>query len=528
MRAIRESAFFRRFLLPLSLALWVSACTKWSDPKLPVEEVMAEPEAPGRVRVTLFDGSRLELDAPRLHADTLKGLGKPLSRDAPRHWVAVPLSDVRSVEVRKANTVGTVALVGASALVTAGIIAAIADAAEEEPRRIPSDTSWGSCPLVYSWDGTAWRLDSGTFAGAIFAPLARTEVDNLVHLVPVDGRLRLRLANELSETDHVDAVAVLAVDHPVGTEVVPDAAGGLHVVRELVGPVSARDDRARDARAALAAVDGWGWESSPTDRDTVAAGPLRDGVELAFERPAGASRAVLIVDAVNTPWTSWLMQEFVAAHGRETDAWYAARNSDPLGAMALGAKLAAEAFLAVSVWDGNGWSVRGHVPEIGPELPKTTAVPLDLTGLEGPVLRVRLESAPMFWNLDRVAVDFAPAPTPEARRLAPATAEREGDGASVADLLAAADGRDVVLETGEAVRLEFPAPPVPDGLARSYLLASTGWYRIHAPPSDADPDPDVRRAETEPGAVSRLSVARANLALEELARRSEALAAGGR
>lgn len=526
MRAFRESRVLRGFVLPLSLALWICSCTKWSDPKLPVEDVMSAPETPGRVRVTLFDGSRLELDAPRLLADTLQGLGKAASRDAPRHWVSIPLSDVRSVEVRKANTVGTVVLVGVSALVAAGIVAAIADAAEDDPPPAPPPPI--SCPLVYSWDGTAWRLDSGTFAGAFLAPLARTDVDNLVHLEPVDGWLRLRLANELSETDHVDALAVLAVDHPIGTSVAADATGRIHVVGAAVAPRSARDDRDRDALAALAAVDGWGWESSPTGRDTTEAGVLRDGVELVFDRPPGADRAVLLVDGQNTPWTSWLMQEFVAGHGRETDAWYAARNADPMGALALGAKLAAEAFLAVSVWDGNGWSVRGHVPEIGPELPKTTAVPLDLTGLEGPVLRVRLESAPMFWNLDRVVVDFAPGPAAEARWLTPATAEREGDGLSVADLLAAADGREVVLEKGEAVRLEFPAPPAPEGLARSYLLASTGWYRIHAPPSDADPDPDVRRVETEPGAVSRLSVARANLGLEELARRSEALAAGGR
>ena len=525
MRAFRESVVLGGFLLPLSLALWVSSCTKWSDPKLPVGAVMSAPEAPGRVRVTLFDGSRLELDAPRLVADTLQGLGQAESRDAPRHWVSIPLSDIRTTEVRSANTVGTVVLVGASALVAVGIVAAIADATEEEPPPPPPPPS---CPLVYSWDGTGWRLDSGTFAGAFLAPLARTDVDNLVHLTSTEGRLRLRLANELPETDHVDALAVLAVDHPAGTEVVPDAAGRLHLVGTLSGPASARDDRARDALSALAAADGWGWESSPTGRDTAAAETLRDGLELVFDRPPGATRAVLLVDGVNTPWTSWLMQEFVAAHGRETDAWYAARNADPIGALELGAKLAAEAFLAVSVWDGSGWSVRGHVMEIGPELAKTTAVPLDLTGIEGPVLRIRLESAPMFWNLDRVAIDFEPLPPAEAKRLTATRAERESDGASVAGLLAAVDGRNVVLETGEAVLLEFVAPPVPTGLERSYLLASTGWYRIHAPPSDADPDPDVRRVETEPGAVSRLSVARANLALEELARRSKAMADGGR
>lgn len=61
-----------------------------------------------------------------------------------------------------------------------------------------------SCPLVYSWDGQRWRLDSGTFGGAIMPALARTEVDNLLHAVPVGDSLRLRITNELNETDHLD------------------------------------------------------------------------------------------------------------------------------------------------------------------------------------------------------------------------------------------------------------------------------------------------------------------------------------
>ncbi|HET8624997.1 MAG TPA: hypothetical protein VFM14_15650 [Gemmatimonadales bacterium] len=34
--------------------------------------------------------------------------------------------------------------------------------------------------------------------------LARTEVDNLLHAVPVGDSLRLRITNELNETDHLD------------------------------------------------------------------------------------------------------------------------------------------------------------------------------------------------------------------------------------------------------------------------------------------------------------------------------------
>ena len=42
--------------------------------------------------------------------------------------------------------------------------------------------------------------------------------------------MRLKLANQLNETDYVDALAVLAVDLDSGFTVAPDASGRLHTV----------------------------------------------------------------------------------------------------------------------------------------------------------------------------------------------------------------------------------------------------------------------------------------------------------
>jgi len=59
---------------------------------------------------------------------------------------------------------------------------------------------------------------------------ARTDVDNLDFVQPEHGVMRLKLANEQRETDYVDALSVLAVDHDSGLTVAPDAAGRLHTI----------------------------------------------------------------------------------------------------------------------------------------------------------------------------------------------------------------------------------------------------------------------------------------------------------
>jgi hypothetical protein len=529
MSRICRIAFFRWFLLPFTLVLWlgITSCTHWAEPKSPVESVIAEKQ-PDKIRVTTVDGWVAELQSPKIESDTLIGFGFPGEKKGVAQPLKVALADVKRVEVRSTNVVPTVLLAAGATLLFVAVIDAASEPVSAPRRTYTSSGEPMSCPFVYSWDGEAWRLDSGTFGGAFLEPLARTDVDNLMFARAEDGVLRLRLANEMSETDHVDALRLRVVDHPIGTEVIPDASasGALHLVGTLAAPLAARDDRGRDALSAVQAVDGWGWESSPSGRDTAVAADVRDGLELEFQRPAGARQATLVLDGNNTPWSAALMQQFVAAHGRETDTWYASMNANPLAAWTLGQRLAREGFLQVSVRTEQGWKMQGLVWEAGPEVAKRQAMRLDLSDVEGETVTVRLESIPLFWNLDRVAIDFpglgGVQPAPEVYEVEALSARMEADGRDVTALLAAVDGTKLVLETGEAAELSFIVPPVPEGSARSYLAASTGWYRIHTSVSDAPPDEAVVRIEREdrPGALSRLAVARLNEALRMLADRA--------
>jgi hypothetical protein len=523
MLSLRANLLVRPFAVTFAavVSLVSASCMSWQDPGYPVEETIRR-NRPSEMRVQLADGTEVELAGPVIKSDSLAGIPTYSGNGGPE-WFTVPLSDVKGIEVKKSDGVATAALaVGVGAIVIIGIAAAV-NAAEENEYTPPPSSGGGepiSCPLVYSWDGEAWRLDSGTFGGAFLRPLARTDVDLLEHAQATDGRLQLRLANELPETDHVDALELLVVDHEPGTEVLPDGSGALHVVGTLAEPTSARDDHGRDALAMVASVDGWGWESSPTGRDTSVATDVRSVLELEFDRPPGTAEATLVLHGSNTPWAAWLMQDFVAAHGRDTDSWYAAMNADAESSRALGEALAREAFLSVSVLTSEGWEARGLVWEAGPEVAKRQALRMSLAGVEGPTVRVRLESVPLYWNLDQVAIDYSTTAAPRARQVEPERVAMEADGRDVQILLNAVDGNELVLETGDAAVLSFSVPPIPEGQSRSYLIATTGWYRIHAPNSELPPRPELASIGTEPGAVSKLSVVRLNEAMTGLAARA--------
>jgi len=501
--------------LGAAAALLLAGCMTWHTAAQPPRDLLAA-HPPVKVRAVLADGRWLTLYRPFIRNDSLGGTPDTARRREP---TMVSLADVHHLEVERVNAAGTVVAVAGVGLGVAAVVAMVNAVEKIDLRPVQTSSNWDmkmSCPLVYSWDGRHWRLDSGTFGGAIVEALQRTDLDNLDFATPEDGVLRLRVANELAETDHLDALAVLAVDHEPGVTVAPDPQGGIHTLGTLVAPVRATDDRGADALPRVRDADGRSWESAMSGRDPRVAADLRSGLELAFVRPAGARRAHLVVDGNSSTWGSVLLGQFIAAHGNATQAWYDSLNAAPAAARAVQARLAREAFLAASVRTDTGWAPVGLFWEAGPEVVKRQVMDVDLSGVAGDTVIVRLQSAPSFWTVDRVAMDFT-ADRPVTVRELPLLAARSDAGRDVAPLIRAVDHRDYALAHGDAALVTFAVPPLPAGTARTWLLRSTGWYRVDTPESGA-PDPVALGSVAHDSlAVGRASVARLNTALALLA-----------
>jgi hypothetical protein len=492
----------RAFGTVVLVATSMQACMTWGASVQPVAEVL-EQKPGSALKVVRADLSTHELRDAWISGDTLRGRRMPGNTD-----FAVPLTDIRSVEVRRLSATRTLLLIAGLGVTAAIVAEAVSD--DPPPQRTEPPTT--SCPLVYAWDGTDWRLDSGTFGGAIVRALQRTDVDNLNFVRPVDGMLRLKVANELSETDYLDGLHVLAIDHEPGVTLAPDGDGGIHTIGELQPAVSAADFAGREALARVAQADGWNWESVPTGRNPSRAADVRDGLEVAFVRPAGAHSAHLVLDGNNTAWAAYMLHQFVEAHGSATAAWYDSLNAQPMHAIAMQERLAREAFLSVSLNTRAGWTKPGLFWEAGPEIVKRQVMHLDLSEVAGDTVRIRLESVPSFWMIDRVSIDFE-ADRPFTVTRLDAISARDHRGQDVGGLIVAVDDRYHVLETGDSAELHFRVPPVPQGSARSYLLSSTGWYRVHTSMAAAPDAATLRRVVEEPLGISRESVERLNRTL---------------
>ena len=138
---------------------------------------------------------------------------------------------------------------------------------EETPRKT------SSCPNVFAWDGTHFQFVSD-FAGVgglgylvspgEYAPPRSTEYVRLPHLEPLAGEYVLQVMEPLEEIVYLDEVKLIAVDHPLGTEVFPNELMAVNApspayevfcVRQPIHPVRAIDHRGVDVTEALRHVD---------------------------------------------------------------------------------------------------------------------------------------------------------------------------------------------------------------------------------------------------------------------------------
>ena len=378
-------------------------------------------------------------------------------------------------------------------------------------------SSGGSCPYVYSYDGQSYHRDAEIFGGAVFPAAQRSDWDNLDFLVPDDkGICRLDLTNELDETQYVDALQLLAVDHPKGTNVYPSFEGKLFTVSTPQAPVAAVTSGGADVRESLREKDGDYWFSSPFNRNPRNPADLRDGAVLEFSRPAGSNSAVLVFNVINTIWAAEMQRKLLALPGADLPAWYQKLEASAAERQVLHDAMVREGMLLVSIWDGGNWRPAGHIWEVGTAVAKDVALETDLSGIAGETLRIRLDCPPGVWMVDRVAADFSyDTGVSAVQTFLPQQATDE-QGRKITTMLSQTDHQYFIMpDTKTRAKVEYRVPTGPaKGFERTYIVQSSGYYTMHTK-NDAQPQQALFRQLLEtPGEYDRYVLERLNASVK--------------
>jgi tetratricopeptide (TPR) repeat protein len=369
----------------------------------------------------------------------------------------------------------------------------------------------GSCPFLFAWNGSRMEFvkDSvpwGSAIGLRINSLGTAKVEATEEwykigrdeLKPRDGYYDLRVTGELWESYYYDHLGLMAVDHPVGTEVFTDERFDVPAVKLAVTAVGepqpiarAVDDNGEDVTSTVAKLDGKYLDTFGRGQYQ---GVTRDHyveIDLGERAPR---RGPL-----------WLIAK----------GWLHPSDSSINVAMSQG-KHEAPRWLSLEVADGRGgWKVAR--PNLGFPAGRKKICLIDLSGVfvPGAPRRLRLRTnLEIYWDsiewaqglpatelrvarLDPVVADLhyrgfsvvnqANASSPEVpdyNQLA-GTAQRWRDLAGyytrfgdVRDLLKETDDRYVIMNAGDELSLRFPAPPAPAaGWVRDFVIAGDGWIK---------------------------------------------------
>jgi hypothetical protein len=497
----------RAVAVVLSVVLFLSGCTVKKIQQVPAAG-LPQPLPPKQmiVRVTTIKGEDVKFDPPgaAIKGGTVSGTFNTRPVDVPldqvqRFWV-------QTTELSTARTVGLVAGLTAGVVIVA--VAVVAVAATKSPTQstptAPCTNCAGSCPFVYSWDGTRYVFEAEPYGGAIARGLEKDDYSELGELKEEDGRYKLRMTNEVDETQMTNLTELWVVDHPIGTRVVPDIDGKLHTVSAPQTLLSAHDSQGHDLLPWLRSTDYLIWEPpSVPDAD----GSLQGDIIMTFPKPVGATKVKLVANATTGLWGSYMIKKMVALRGRDLGMFYFAVNHSESARKSLTAWEEREELyrLKVYVEEPTGWHVRGILPGIGAFNSRDRILPLDVSHVQGDRLRIRIHPPAGFWALNSFAVDYTPDRPVSVEKLKPATAQ-DLNGINVLPDLAAVDGRYLAMPNiGDTADITFLTPPARTGSDRTVFLHTRGYYNLHVS-GTGEPDKATLKAfEKVPGSAARFA-----------------------
>ncbi len=478
-----------KIIIILCNLMWIFSCVSTSTYYISPSE-MTEYKTGREVTLGLIDGTEVTLLQYEVRNDTLMGLVFGQGNKA------IHYSSVTSVRIQKEDYTSLYYL-GACAPVALWLIIGALSAPEPPPSEC--------CPFVYSYDGNAYVFDAEPYGAAICKGLQRTEWCLLEHLAETKNHYRILVTNELNETQYLDELHLITIDHPPEVKVYSDGAGAFHTVSVPVAPLSAYSNDVPDILPLISKSDELFWHSAeiiPASEDSI---DLREELIFEFDRPRHNTEVKLIINANTTLWGSSFAKQILNLYGDQLPSWYEeVNNRGPAFYRAMQWFYEEELYLLkVHVWTNEGWKSRATLHSGGPYISEEKIYILDISDIPGDRLKIKLMPPRFFWNINYLAVDFSDDAEITAQELQPVSIKSENAKSIVHVVNANDNNYHVMSEIGDSMELMFEAPDRSEKFHRSTFIKASGYYDVRCNPQGAANMEMLERIQSIPGYTLR-------------------------
>ena len=422
----------------------------------------------------------------------------------------IELDDIQEITIEK-----TVTDTGWTIVAVIGIIAAlaivimIASAKDDPPPPPPPPPpKKTSCPYVYSFDGEKYFFDAEPIAGAITEGLKKTDYSKLEHLKPSNGKYKILINNETEETQHIDKIKLLVVDHAMNSDITSDINGDMTVYDKIHTPLWVIDENGKDLTSLFVSKDDYKWQSILSSGDSITGENLRHKLIFKFPKPENAKDVKLFVSGGTSMWGGMMVENMLDLYGNKVDEWYNKINSKEIELFEMLQFHQKEELylLKVNVLKNNQWISKGYIQGGSPYKHEDRILDLNLEDIPGDTLTVELNPPLGFWKIDQIGLIYDELPNPDVKELSISYA-KDHDGNDLCKTLNTIDGDyHEMPEIGNYADIWFDVPSQKKGTERTLYLKTNGYYEIHLKKDKPEQTELIEKIMNTPGLIVKYAM----------------------
>jgi hypothetical protein len=358
-----------------------------------------------------------------------------------------------------------------------------------------------NCPQVYVEAAPAqYEFVAGMYSGAIMRTLERTDYLPLPGLLNARDTVRLKISGMPGETQYLNYVNIKEVTHPKGTELVTNQHGSLFLLNKLNTPEQVSFGSTLDKSKYVWYRDGKSYDFFLPDSNANAS-----ILDLTFTNKKKAHKALLVARMKNTDWGGYVYHQFINLYGSAYPQWVAQQEKNNNNASDW--QKAQGLMMKVQVLTKNGWKIVDYFSAAGNTSTRDLAMEIPLNEIEGNIVRIRMESAYRFWEVDEVGLTYTFSRAEKVKELKPiAILKNEQDQFNT---LSISDQQYLVLDDKEELKIEFVGSKSNAETIRTYVLVAGGYYH-QKPGNDAPPQTALLKTFLNPGAFHHYSLNKFN------------------